>query len=79
MKKKNHAIIWVMGKTDQHHQESRPGRSILETKVFFTTLDYCELPKSPTEYFCPCIRQLEEEWNNICEAAENHLSNMVRD
>ena len=50
---------------------------MLQSKLFFTTLEYCEIPNSPTELFRPCIRQLEEEWNLICEAAANHLSNMV--
>jgi hypothetical protein len=52
---------------------------MLESKILFTTLEYCEISNSPTKLFYPCTRQLEDEWNDIFEAAEDHLSNMVWD
>ena len=74
---KSHAIVWVLVKSNQHDPESKSGKPMLESKVFFTTLEYCGIRKSPTELFLPCIQQLEDEWNMNCEAAEDHLSNMV--
>jgi hypothetical protein len=50
---------------------------MLESKILFTTLEYCEISNLPAELFCPCIQQLEDEWNDIFEAAEDHLINMV--
>jgi hypothetical protein len=50
---------------------------MLESKLYFSTLEYANFLDSPTDLFGPCVRQLEEEWNDICEAAESHLSNTV--
>ncbi|KAL3478816.1 ankyrin repeat-containing domain protein [Aspergillus californicus] len=65
-----HAMIWIMTKPRHTHSQQ-----VLKSKVFFTTFEYAEIPDSPIKLFLPCIRQLEDEWNSICNAAEHHLSN----
>ncbi|KAL2871034.1 ankyrin repeat-containing domain protein [Aspergillus lucknowensis] len=68
-----HAMIWIMTKPNQQYPHSQ---HVLKSKVFFTTFEYAEIPDSPIKLFVPCIQQLEDEWNRICDAAERHLSKM---
>ena len=51
--------------------------SILESKTFFNTLEYAAVPHVATDLFIPLIRQLQEEWDVICGAAEPHLNYMA--
>jgi hypothetical protein len=67
-------MIWLMAKPSQPYPTSQ---HVLKSKVFFTTFEHAEIPDSPIKLFLPCIQQLEEEWNSICDTAEAHLSNMV--
>ncbi|CAG8327534.1 unnamed protein product [Penicillium salamii] len=73
---KNHAMVWIMVKSDENPPPAQAGKAMFENKIIFTTLDYCTISNSPTDYFIPCVEQLREEWTNICGAAESHLSNM---
>ncbi|CAG8126167.1 unnamed protein product [Penicillium salamii] len=73
---KNHAMVWIMVKSDENPPPAQPGKAMFGNKIIFTTLDYCRISKSPTDFFIPCVEQLREEWTKICGAAESHLSNM---
>jgi hypothetical protein len=64
-------MIWIMAKPNQQYPHSQ---HVLKSKVFFTTFEHAEIPASPIKLFLPCIRQLETEWNSICDAGERHLS-----
>ncbi|KAL2820950.1 ankyrin repeat-containing domain protein [Aspergillus cavernicola] len=68
-----HSMIWIMAKPSQPYPHTQ---HVLRSKVFFTTFEFAEIPDSPIKLFIPCIQQLEDEWNTICDAAERHLSNM---
>ncbi|KAL2822617.1 ankyrin repeat-containing domain protein [Aspergillus granulosus] len=68
-----HAVIWIMAKPSQPYPHSQ---HVLKSKVFFTTFEHAEIPDSPIKLFLPCIQQLENEWNSICDAGERHLSHM---
>jgi hypothetical protein len=70
-------MIWIMVKPDDNLPKSTSAKPMLECKVIFTTLEYCEISTSPTQLFRPCVEQLEDEWNKICQAAEDHLVTMV--
>jgi len=50
---------------------------ILKSKTFFSTLEYAAVPHVATDLFIPLIRQLQEEWDVVCGAAEQHLYYMV--
>lgn len=59
-------------KTDQ---EAR--RSVLETKTFFSTLEFAAVPNTATDLFVPLVQQLQTEWDDVYKAAEKHLSSTV--
>lgn len=73
-----HAIIWIMVKPEPSKTEPETRRSILETKTFFSTLEFAAVPNTPTDLFVPLVRQLQDEWIYVCEAADQHLSSMVQ-
>lgn len=52
-------------------------RAILQTKTFFSTLEYAAVPNAATDLFVPLVQQLQEEWNGVYKAADQHLLFMV--
>ncbi|KAK2800668.1 hypothetical protein FQN50_008052 [Emmonsiellopsis sp. PD_5] len=71
----NHAIGWIMVKRCPSPQELK-AQSDLETRFIFSTLEYVNIPSSPTDLFMPLVQQLSDEWSDVCEAAVKHLSRM---
>lgn len=53
-------------------------RSILETKTFFSTLEYAAVPNAATDLFVPLVQQLQGEWNRVYKAADRRLDSMVQ-
>ncbi|MCJ1468852.1 Ankyrin-2 [Pseudocyphellaria aurata] len=74
--KKLHAIVWIMVKPKPPKNKPEIRRSTLESKTFFSTLEYAAVPKTPADLFVPLVQQLEEEWNDVHETADGHLSDM---
>lgn len=54
------------------------GRSLLETKTVFSTLEYAAVPNAATDLFVPLVQQLQEEWNDVYKAADQRLISMVQ-
>lgn len=80
-KPKNHAMIWILVKPEKAHPPSSPTSPevMLECKVVFTTFEDCEIPEIPDNdrILMPYIKQLADEWSQIFQSAETHLSQMV--
>jgi hypothetical protein len=72
-----HVISWIMVKIANDKAEPREEQQSLGSKIFFSTLEYAEIPRSPAELFGYCLQQLEQEWISICDVAELHLTQMV--
>jgi hypothetical protein len=72
-----HVISWIMVKIANDKAEPREEQQSLGSKIFFSTLEYAEIPRSPAELFGYCLKQLEQEWISICDVAELHLTQMV--
>jgi hypothetical protein len=52
-------------------------RRLLKSTTFFSTLEHAAVPDDATDLCGPLIRQLKEEWNGVCKAAEQHLNDRV--
>jgi hypothetical protein len=66
-----------MVKKAKDKAEPHAEQQSLRPKIFLSTLEYAEIPRSEAELFNYCLQQLEQEWNSICHAAEEHLTQMV--
>ena len=66
-----------MVKREPSANEPDTARPALETKTYFSTLEYAALPNTPVDLFFPLILQLEEEWADVCASANEHLDFMV--
>lgn len=75
---KAHALVWIMIKPEQSEDGLKSSRTTLESKNFFSTLEYGAVPKTATDLFLPLIQQLQEEWNAVYGAAEQHLDDRAR-
>lgn len=81
IKPKNHAMVWILVKPEKVHPPSSltSPEVKLECKVVFTTFEDCKIPELPDddEILIPYIKQLADEWSQIFQSAEKHLSQMV--
>ena len=76
LKRKN-SIVWIMVQPDPLMNEPVGKRSVLRVKTFFSTLEYAAVPKVASDLFIPLTKQLQEEWDGLYKAAEQHLNEMV--
>ncbi|KAF2191869.1 hypothetical protein K469DRAFT_804954 [Zopfia rhizophila CBS 207.26] len=68
-----HGVIWIMAKPANLNAAME---TVLESKAFFSTLEYSAIPRWPTDLFLPLVRQLRVEWAHSYEVAERRLSEM---
>ena len=73
-RKTQHGVVWVMAKPANSNAAME---TVLESRAFFSTLEYSAIPRWPTDLFLPLVRQLRVEWAHSCEVAERQLSEMV--
>ncbi|MCJ1271167.1 Ankyrin-2 [Lobaria immixta] len=71
-----HAVVWIMVKPKLSELDSEARRSILETRTVFSTLEFAAVPDTATDLFAPLAQQLQEEWNGVYKAADQHLTSM---
>jgi hypothetical protein len=53
-----HVINWIMVKVADDQAAPREGQQRLKPKIFFSTLEYAEIPTSPADLFDYCINSL---------------------
>jgi hypothetical protein len=71
---KTFGIAWILVKL----HDATASDSVLESKVFFSTSEYAQVPRRATDLFLPLVQQLLQEWNLTLHAAENRLEMKVR-
>lgn len=60
-------------------QDKTASDSALESRVFFSTSEYAQVPPCATDIFGPLVKQLLQEWDCTFEAAESRLARKVRE
>lgn len=60
----------------QHTTASESG---LESRIFFSTSEYAQVPPCATDLFAPLAQQLLQEWDCTFQAAESRLAIKVRE
>ncbi|KAK4232843.1 hypothetical protein C8A03DRAFT_19953 [Achaetomium macrosporum] len=66
---RKHGILWIMIKG----RDKKAAESALESKIFFSTSEYAQIPLRATELFNPLAQQLRQEWARTFQAAESRL------
>ncbi|KAJ5768516.1 ankyrin-2 [Penicillium manginii] len=66
---KTFGIAWILVKL----HDATASDSVLESKIFFSTSEYAQVPRRATDLFLPLVQQLLQEWNLTLHAAENRL------
>ncbi|MCJ1427599.1 Ankyrin-2 [Sticta canariensis] len=69
-----HAVVWIMVKPKVSKTEPKARGPLLESKTFFSTLEFAAVPDTPTDLFVPLVQQLWGEWNDVYNDADQHLS-----
>ncbi|CRL24611.1 DNA methylase, N-6 adenine-specific, conserved site [Penicillium camemberti] len=67
---KTYGILWIMTK----RQNITPSESPLESKIFFSTSEYAQVPPHATDLFAPLVQQLLQEWDRTFQVAEIRLA-----
>jgi hypothetical protein len=60
-------------------QDMTASESALESKIFFSTSEYAQVPPRATDLFAPLVQQLLQEWDRTFQAAESRLAIKVRE
>ncbi|KAL2176976.1 uncharacterized protein P884DRAFT_270336 [Thermothelomyces heterothallicus CBS 202.75] len=69
-----YGIVWIMTKRqDKRAAESTSG---WESKTFFSTSEYAQIPVRATELLEPLVQQLRQGWVRTFRAAESRLTKM---
>lgn len=66
-----------MVKPELSKTESEARKPVLETRTFFSTLEFAAVPNVVTNLSVTLVQQLQEERNDIYKAIDEHLSSMV--
>ncbi|GIC88089.1 ankyrin-2 [Aspergillus udagawae] len=67
---KTYGILWIMTK----RPNAKASESALESRTFFSTAEYAQLPPCATDLFAPLVQQLLEEWRQTFQTAESRLA-----
>lgn len=71
---KTYGILWIMTK----RQDTTTSESTLESRIFFSTSEYAQVPPDAIDLFAPLVQQLRQEWDLTFQAAELRLAMKVR-
>ncbi|CAI7650494.1 unnamed protein product [Penicillium discolor] len=67
---KTYGILWMMTK----RQDITASESALESKIYFSTSEYAQVPSRAADLFAPLVQQLLQEWDRTFQAAESRLA-----
>ena len=71
-------ILWLMMKSDPQEINSDIRNPVLQSRIFFSTSEYVEIPKSGTDLFVPLIQTVQKLWERNFREFQKRLSHMVR-
>jgi hypothetical protein len=60
-------------------QDITTSESALESKIYFSTSEYAQVPSRAADLFAPLVQQLLQEWDRTFQAAESRLAIKVRE
>lgn len=67
-------ILWIMMKSGAY--EVYDSRN-LESRIFFSTSEYAEIPKTATDLLCPLVLKVQSIWGQNFSRFQKHLGLMV--
>ncbi|KAF2194612.1 hypothetical protein K469DRAFT_774218 [Zopfia rhizophila CBS 207.26] len=67
-------ILWLMVKPQAWRAEVKPNAPALESRVFFSTTEYAQVPDTAADLFVPLVQQLETQWDHNLEVASRRLA-----
>lgn len=70
-------ILWIMMKSEAHNVYAHSRNPVLESRIFFSTSEYAEIPKMATDLFCPLVLKVRSIWGQNFSRFQKHLGLMV--
>jgi hypothetical protein len=67
---KTYGILWIMTKP----QDRNASESALESRIYFSTSEYAQVPPCAKDLFVPLAEQLLQVWDQTFQAAESRLA-----
>ncbi|KAM0800737.1 ankyrin repeat-containing domain protein [Usnea florida] len=55
-------IMWIMMKTQASEDYSHPRKPVLQSRIFFSTSEYAEVPKMATDLLPPLVKKVQTIW-----------------
>lgn len=72
---KTYGILWIMTKCE----DTMASDSALESRIFFSTSEYAQVPPCAANLFAPLAQQLLQVWDRTFQVAESRLAIKVRE
>ena len=67
-----------MMKSEPHKVDSGLRNSVLQSRIFFSTSEYAEIPKVATDLLLPLLQKVQSIWDHNFNEFQKRVSYMVR-
>jgi hypothetical protein len=78
LSERHQGIMWVMIRPDLKNINSLASKILLQSRTFFSTSEYAEIPVYATDLFLPLVREVQDIWNSNFAGIQGRLLAMVR-
>ena len=70
-------LVWIMMRPDLQEGDSDMRAPVLQSRVFFSTSEYAQVPKLATDLLIPLIQKVQTMWDHNFRVFQERLSHMV--
>ena len=70
-------IMWIMMKPQDPEDYSHPWKPVLQSRIFFSTSEYAEIPQMATDLFRPLVEKVQSIWEQNLYRFQRRLGLMV--
>lgn len=71
-------ILWIVIKSEAHEVYTHSRNPVLQSRIFFSTSEYAEIPKMATDLLPPLVQKLESIWEQNFSRFQKRVGLMVR-
>ena len=71
-------IMWIMMKPQASEDFSHPRKPVLQSRIFFSTSEYAEIPKMATDLLLPLVNKIRSIWEQNFQRFQKRFGLMVR-
>lgn len=70
-------IMWIMMKPQAPEEYSHPRKHVLQSRIFFSTSEYAEIPERATDLLPPLVKKVQSIWEQNFQRFQKRFGFMV--